>query len=198
MPAVLDSCSRLHQALCVWGPFSSQELMIIRNDQQRKEFAKTACDLFPDAHKQQPKKHRLSAAKIKELRQQPAVLNVTVPGFGERQSKDVRMLRPVNPRDDIAVPLDDDTLDHVFGFIRHDGISTESLAKRPYKTSDGDVPKGIWRRGDAFVVHMHGKRYRSAKTLEDAVELATAGDNGALAIADDDEPKPMDIATDYD
>jgi hypothetical protein len=117
--------------------------MIIRNDQQRKEFAKIACELFPDAHKQQPKKHRLSAAKIKELRQQPAVLNVTVPGFGERQAKDVRMLRPVNPRDDIAVPLDDDTLDHVFGFIRHDGISTESLAKRPYKTSDGDVPKNI-------------------------------------------------------
>ena len=71
MPAVLDSCSRLHQALCVWGPFSSQELMIIRNDQQRKEFAKTACDLFPDAHKQQPRKHRMSAAKIKSSGNNP-------------------------------------------------------------------------------------------------------------------------------
>jgi len=173
--------------LYMCGPISSQELTTIRNEQQKKEFATPACDLFPDTPTTRTKKQRLSAAKIKELRQQPAVLTVTVPGFGEKPAMDVRMLRPINPRDDIAVPLHGDTLDHVFGFIRHDRMSVECLAKRPYKTIDGDVPKGIWRRGDTFVVCTATKRYRRAGTLEAAIELANSDGIDDAAIADGSE-----------
>ena len=157
--------------------------MRIRNELQLLDFAKPTCELFPDApaSSKSTKRRRRSAAKIKELRQQPAIVIMTVPGFDGKHPLDVRTLRPVNPRDDITGLMDAETLDHVFGFIRHSGITPESLMKRPYKSFEEPVPKGIWRRGDMFCVQVGGK-YRRARTLEDAVQLATA-----LAI-DDGEP----------
>jgi hypothetical protein len=96
------------------------------------------------------------------------------------------MLRQVVPRDNIAVSLDAATLDRVFGF-RHGGIASETLAKQPFKSFEEPVPNRIWRRGEVFCVQVRG-RCRRARTLEDAVQLAT----DATPVMGDGEPSDDD------
>ena len=112
-----------------------KEFVRLRNEQQRVEFARPTLELFHDVPaSSKSTMQRRSAAMISELRQQPATVIMTVLGFDGRHPVDVRMLRPVNAPGDTSVLLGAEALDHALGFIRHSGITSESLAKRPYKS----------------------------------------------------------------
>lgn len=54
------------------------------------------------------KRARLTREEIHQKREQPSSILVMVPAFGEFEQKEIRVLRPVNGRDDLAVQFDVD------------------------------------------------------------------------------------------
>ena len=143
------------------------------------------------------KRHKRSVEKIKELKLNPDVRPVTVPGYDDVPPMDVRMVRAVCKSDELIVVLDATALDHVFEFMRHAGVSDEACQTRAYKP-DVDIPKGVYRRGETFVVNVaetsDAKRFRRAKTMKEAiaisngcdVELGAIGDGRADEVPDQD------------
>ena len=101
---------------------------------------------------------RVNAAKLKDMPSAPNVFEFEVPGVGSAPPLNVSMLRPVHPCDDLAVKLDEDTLEHVVAFIRDRGIEFDTLnTRRQY----GQEEPGTWRMGSAGVVR---KLDRDAET----------------------------------
>ena len=148
------------------------ELSRLRNEQQRTDLkdrpAVAVVGLFEAQEALPAKKQRRSAAKLKELRGNPEVVTVAVPGFAGRPDKPIKMIRPVHPCDAIAVPLIKEVLEFVFDFVRDRGINIDILsAKRDYGAA-GSECKGIWKTKTGFVVKMPddaGVRYKRAKTF---------------------------------
>ena len=177
-----------------------KKLMMIRNEQQREDLASEsgasqACALFGKAGvgaKPAAKRHRRSMAEIRELRDAPVLLNVTLPEVLGHPAKIIQMVRPVHPCDDLCVPLDSDIIEHIVLFIREQGLSRDLLSKkRLYKAAGHDAPAGIWRSKTGFVVNLkqrqddeaNGQKFKRVKTLEDAIN--------ALAGTSDDQPVPI-------
>lgn len=151
-----------------------KELIKIRNDAARERFEPTepACELFAASSSTKQKKPKRRCAKaMKEMRVHREVISVILPAYGERAPLLVRMLAPVCPRDDLAVELAEESLQHVFGYIKHCGISGDDINnKRAYKAEP--LPAGVWKTKRGFTVRLPGKKYRLAKTMEEAVAIA--------------------------
>ena len=181
-----------------------KQIIAIRNQQDFNgpSGSSGGSSLFPDASPSTTgtcvhKRHKRSAEKIKELRLNPDVMPVTVPGYDDVPPMDVRMVRAVCTSDELIVVLDATALEHVFEFMRHAGVSDEACQTRAYKP-DVDIPKGVYRRGDTFVVNVaetsDAKRFRRAKTMQEAiaisngceVELGAIGDGRADEVPDQD------------
>lgn len=149
-----------------------QQLLKLRNEQQAKEFAesgKSTCSLF-DQNEVTPKKRiKRSKAIMREMRDSPGALEVAVPGFEGKPDMVVKVIRPVHPADDICIQLDPIALEFVIGFVRHAGISEDTLyTKRDYKAHD--APKGVWKNGKkGYVVKLPGGKTHRVASIDDAV-----------------------------
>lgn len=169
-----------------------RELVRLRNEKQRHELTSEVqpqSALFKGTVAPPRKTIRQTSAKIKDLRDNPQSLTVDVPGFDGRPTMPIQMIRPVHPCDDIAVPLNEEQLDHVFGFIRHLGIDADTLSAKRVYASSGSECRGIWKSGDGYVVKTEDSRYKRAKTLDDAMKIAS-GDNQDLAPIEDQGDSP--------
>jgi hypothetical protein len=100
-----------------------------------------------DSSQSQPKKKRRSRADIERARHERDSLYVTITVAGEEH--DVRMLKPVNPRDNMFVAYEPGTLWCVIKFLREQGFSADAKKYRERMTG---MPKGVYTRGDKFVI----------------------------------------------
>ena len=105
----------------------------------------------PEASKPASKRRRLTMSDRLQLKAQPEIIQVAVPGVQGQDDMNTLMLRPVHPCEDLAVALDPLMLEQVIRFIRHSGLSPEILVqKRQY--GDEDRPKGVWSNGSGSFV----------------------------------------------
>ena len=133
-------------------------------------------------------KPRLNASKLKELRDNPDVIDVTVPGAIDLS---VSMLKPVHPCEDMWVRMDADSLEHIIMFIRDKGLALEDLqSRRNYRNQD--VPEGVWSNGGGNLVRKlpapedgeldpGAKRWKKVNLDEHAPLQDAAHDAGAVA-----------------
>ena len=63
-------------------------------------------------------KKTCSKQKLRELREHPGVLTITVPETPVRPAFDTTVKRPVNERDDLVVPFDAEVIDGIVAFIQ--------------------------------------------------------------------------------
>ena len=78
--------------------------------------------------------------QLREARDSPEVFQVDVPGDHGQAPTSIRMLRPLNPRDDLCVPLNENELEHIVLYIRRAGIGREDLTIRGRQR---EKPKGV-------------------------------------------------------
>ena len=174
-----------------------QDLVSLRNRKQAEELAdaaKPSCSLFEEpAAPPQKKRPRRSKAALRELRDSPGVLDVTVPGFEGADPMNIKIVRPVRPGDDLCVPLEENVLDHIIGYIRSAGLTEDTLAnKRCYKAHD--APKGVWKAGDrGFVVKQPGRRMHRVKSISDAMSFIEANQENVLPISAEPSSEPVPL-----
>ena len=113
-------------------------------------------------------KKKCSRQKLKELREHPGVLTITVPETPLRPAFDTTVKRPVNERDDLVVPFDAEVVEGIVAFIQSSGW--EECLKRP-----AELPRGVVRRKRCkypyqYVFKQGGKISRHfASSLEGAI-----------------------------
>ena len=172
----------------------------LRNNKQSEEFRLAAgqgqeCALFdapPEAAAEPAKAKRPKSTwrQVQEARESPEVFEVEVPGTGGQPPKSVRMLRPVNPRDDLCVLADAEMFEHIVLFIRSYGINRDTVEqKRNYKSAGQDTPKGIWKTGKGFVVKLPGvedgtRKYKRVSSMDAAIGLLEGAEPHMEAIQD--------------
>jgi hypothetical protein len=126
------------------------------------------------------KKQRVARADIKAAREAPASVTLTIPAFGEFNPMDIKVLRPVNNRDDLSVEVDSSVIERLILYFRDTGFSTDAM---PYRQRQGGQ-KGVYRRTDQrgldfFIVRSSGGTLKKCSTVEEA---SNALDDGTLAI----------------
>lgn len=180
------------------GCSGMNELMELRNTKQCEELSshnKPGCSLFDGEEQGSPPKGkgrpRRTRQQIKEARENPGILTVEVPGCDGREPMAIRMVRPVNARDDLCIPLDANVIEHIVLFIRDAGITKDALeSRRAYKAAGPDAPKGIWcaSQWNGYIVKLpnasDGPKYKRCKTIEAALQHASPYDEQLAPLAD--------------
>jgi len=172
------------------------ELMRLRNEAQAAELSQAdrpaVSLLFDNPEPQNKRKKQRSKETIRKMRESPDVVNVRLPTEVDGVPAEISMVRPVHPNDDIAVRLDESTLDNVLGFIRDKGITADDLTlKRAYKASGS---KGVWRKGTGFVVKLGtdltnsggaAPKFKRVKTVVGGVNALERPDDADCALSAD-------------
>jgi hypothetical protein len=166
------------------------DLIQLRNAAQARllEPAAAGARLLFDQVGPQPKMRRQSRHAIKMARCE-ARDSVSIEFNIGDQLCQVEVLKPVHPNDNLFVEYEPTALWQVLTYIRNSGFSDEvrKFSKRE------SLPKGVFRRGDAFLVRSKradGKhRYTTCKDLETAM-LELEKIQSGTADADDDETPP--------
>ena len=144
-----------------------QELMSLRNEAAqalaRQDGAQSSgvALLFGVGKKKQKVRRLLNASRMKDLRDSPESCEVNVPGYDAAPALLISCVRAVHPGDELAVRLDQDTIEHVAMFIRSRGVSLDDLTSSRAYGSEG--AKGVWRMGSAGIV----QRIRTEKVPSD-------------------------------
>ena len=172
------------------GNIGLSHMIAERNKQQAKAMADSegaACSLFDSPQrKRQPK----SRAVLEQLRKSPEIMTLEIHVYGKNLQVDV--LRPVVSNDNLFVACDEQMLGAVLNYIRSSGFE-----ERQPRSVSKDLPRGIQRRGGAFVVKYVKPEgaigWKRAKTMDDAVAFLadpydqdSSGDERDLA----DEAQP--------
>jgi len=185
-------------------------LLKLRNEQQCLELTESGGGgvnkLFGNVPKMQ-KKQRRSAGAIREMRDNPQVITISLPDTDGLTNSSLRMVRPVHACDDLCVPLQESCLETVVKFIRNNGIDMDAVAKKRAYRSAGTGSNGIWKNGNDYVVKLGGAsgiegptKFRRFKTLHEAQEgqaqLFDDDDDGSENAGDGtgDEHAPGDVA----
>ena len=165
-------------------------LVRLRNDVQQRELAdeqqpKVTRRLF-DVAPQAAKKRRVCRDAMKDMRQQPRTLAIDVPSGDVGDTVSVSVLRPVHPKDCLAVALDAQALSAVFAYI-----CERDFEVTDYYKQDKSLPKGIWKRHNGYLVaHDVGgaTRYKLMPTKDDnALDNAIAFQANPSSVEPDGE-----------
>ena len=161
----------------------------------------------------QPAKERSSRAQIKESKQAPETLVLSIED-DEEAPWTLELVKPLNSRDELAVTLDKDVINNVIKYLQHAGFSSDlQEVNKKRKGMTSDTPYGIWQRKNSltgsycYLAKAQNNKMKSCRTLEDAVmvlqnakthgyhedeypeEASDAGDEGAKAHGyHEDEP----------
>ena len=134
-------------------------------------------------------------AEEQQQRESAVALDVNVK-FNEKMEI-VRMLQPTVARDGLWVKYEADMLAIVAGYIRARGFTED--VKHHYRKENPDVPQGIRKRKDWFLVPYVDtdgiERYPKFPKLEDAKEFKANLDAGMLSVPDR-EPSEMGFIPD--
>ena len=147
-----------------WG---LQQLKKLRNDAQSAtmKHAGPACTLFDAPQAKKPK--MCTREENKQKRDERDAVEIEVP-VGGGDTKAVRVLRPVHPKDQLYVVYEAEALNSVLLFIRESTFEEPSEYRR-----DMSLPPGIRKRGDGFLVAYKKSDgtggYKMCATLEDAI-----------------------------
>ena len=181
-----------------------------RNTKQAEELQDKCVDIAPDIFKdlvkmKQPAKERSSRAQIKESKQAPETLVLSIED-DEEAPWTLELVKPLNSRDELAVKLDKDVINNVIKYLQHAGFSSDLQdVNKKRKGMYPDTPHGIWQRKNAktgnycYLAKAQNNKMKSCRTLADAVmvlenakthgyhedeypeEASHAGDEGAKA-----------------
>ena len=138
-------------------------------------------------------KKKCSRQKLKELREHPGVLTITVPETPLRPAFDTTVKRPVNERDDLVVPFDAEVVEGIVAFIQSSGW--EECLKRP-----AELPRGVVRRKRCrcpyqYVYKQGGKTSRHfASSLQGAIIGKESGPPQAEDEGSTDEEEQEQVA----
>ena len=154
-----------------------------RNTQQAQELQNTYVeslhvpDIFKDIVSSQdpPAKERPSRAKIKEGREAPETL--MLPIYDDEEAPwALELVKPLNPRDELAVELDADVINKLIKYLQHAGFNYElQEVNKKRKGMSSDAPQGILNRKSRYTgSHIYLAKdqdgiLRTCKTLDDAV-----------------------------
>ena len=113
-------------------------------------------------------KKKCSRQKLKELREHPGVLTITVPETPLRPAFDTTVKRPVNERDDLVVPFDAEVIEGIVACIKFAGW--EACLKRLAELPRGVVRRKRCRYAYQYVYKQGGKTsWHFASSLEGAI-----------------------------
>ena len=143
-----------------------QQLIKLRNEKQSQQFS--GCSLFENTTKPK-KKPRMSRGEIKSKRSEFQVIEVDLNGAN------IKMLRPVHPKDTAAVLYDSSTLAVVLNYLRDNGFEK----REPNMKRGAGIHKRKVRGIDkGFVVMKQEegkKKYKHVETLDAAMQVAASG-----------------------
>ena len=147
------------------------------------------------------KRQRVNAARLQEIRENPEIVEVFIPGIGDNPGMNISMVRPAHPCDDPIVRLDGDTIEHIVFYIRAKGIDIESLTSR---RGYGGLQPGVWKNGNGSVVRAVTHDSDSDKSGDEAAPVKrklkrlkpdTSGEaEGSLCDSGHLEPVPAPIS----
>ena len=130
-------------------------LLKCRNDavaEQCKDEPGSEASLFGKTAKQSKKAApKLNATQLQEIRDNPAIMEFPVPGTNGNPQLLISTVRPGRPCDDLFVPMDGDSIEHIVLFMREAGIDEDSLVSKRHYGGMGREP-GTWRNGNGSVV----------------------------------------------
>ena len=120
-----------------------------RNDtvlEQQKDPEHEATSLFGTDTRQDKKKTRFNAAQLQEMRDNPEVMEFPVPGAAGRPTLNVSTLEPAHPCDDLYVPLDSDSIEHIVLFMRDAGVDLDNVNVQETIRRHGDTARYVEER----------------------------------------------------
>lgn len=167
------------------------ELIKLRNQTQAAELAGDGCNLFGDEAPASKKKPRVSQKAMKEMREKPEVLTVELPEYGE-----IKCLRPIHSKDALFVEYDAQNLTRVFNFLRQAGFDDELSS---YGPRDPSLPKGVWKRGNCYLVLFKKAGVQATKTcdsLETVHAFIAQQQTSAEDLVPDEEAEPREAEVD--
>ena len=124
------------------------------------------------------KRPSMTRSRMKEVRQNKELIEVTIPAFGEFSEMRVSMMRPAHPSEDIIVPLDADVISRIVEFIKFKGFDENLMRQK----RDPRLPRGVWPRR-----HKNGTVKYYKKTMgEDGSDVSKLR-RVSIKFEDDDE-----------
>ena len=154
--------------------YGMKSLMKGRNEHQADMLSQDveACTLFDDARPK--KKAKRTKAAVKAAREELSAFTLRI--FVGGAMCDVRMLRPVHPRDNVFVHYEPTSLGLVVRYLREQGFSEDVKINR-----DPTLPKGIFKRKGCFqVIYSKDDGTPGYKKCED-LEAALSFQSGTTA-----------------
>lgn len=154
----------------------------------------------PDGERKRKRGGRITAAKVQELRQQPSLIDLDLPGIDGNPPLVIQVVRPCHPGDELAVRLCPVTIEKVVLFIRAKGVSEDVLtSRRSYR--DDSLPVGVWKMGNAGLVRRlkaddeqevegSSQKYKSVKM--ELLSSPEASPSSSPLPIDDSEAAPLD------
>ena len=152
-------------------------LLKCRNDKALEQTANPdqEASLFGSDQKQTAKKLVRNAAQLQELRDNPEVMEFTVPGVEGSPDLNVSTIKPAHPCDGLCLPLDGDSIQHVVLFLRDVGVDLDNLlSKRQYGGMDMG---GVWRNGGASIVKSLAQTRKNLKVRANPRSSASFSDS---------------------
>ena len=130
-PLVFHGCRTLPDPLprnySLSASIGYQNLVDQRNTKQAEELQDQYVALVPDLFKDivnSPAKERSSRAQIKESKQAPETLVLSIED-DEEGPWTLELVKPLNSRDELAVKLDKDVINNVIKYLQHAGFSSD-------------------------------------------------------------------------
>ena len=146
------------------------------------EAANPSCSLFDDGEDEPepaPKKLRgQKRGKTDEM--------ITIRLSDNDAEYDLKLLSATHATSKLYVLLEEANLAYVLSALRNSEVGESILGRR-----DGTLPKGVWRRGDRFVVQTNSWAYVYCESAPDALAVLSGmqdGEHGAEEGGEADEP----------
>ncbi len=165
-------------------------LLTRRNDMQAQllapdSFPSDECTLFDHVPQENKKRKHICRSELKAMRDNHKSLTIEVSINGNPMN--VRVLRPVHPRDHLFVEFDKHALFTVLMYMR----ANEFDHVQP-RAAD-DIPKGIHRQKDRYIVKYQNRdgstKNKIEHSLENAIALKARIDNGEYNLEEEEEEK---------
>lgn len=137
------------------------------------------------------KRQKKTRGSIESEKAHRGVLDVPVPGVGDKPNMVIKILKPIEDnKDELRVEFDVNQIHHIIQYIAAEGFDVELKRKTPNK----DLPKGVIAKGDKYIVtfptpNKFGKHSRTVASLQEA---HAAIENPDAPVAIDPYDVPID------
>ena len=142
----------------------------LRNEAQRADLQAGMIASLPEWQRASAKIRPKRESRCAKIHQSKGFLSVIIPAVGGHPAMPVDIARPLCSTDDLVVRMDEKGIEHIIRFIA-DGAFDADIKR---SSRNPDLPKGVYKRGNAFVVRSgNSKKYKKAASIEDALRLVS-------------------------